>query len=517
MRDIRRIRTLLILSGFISGAAAMTSAQVSIGPQGVYRVDGAQEGVLPNRKTYQIVVTPAPEPDPPLKYALYPRSYECQSGNSVPYWYRAMFEFGREEEFGEFNENMKLWLDGPINDLPVEQVSAFLSRFGSGLEDAQIAAMRAQTDWDLGLYDLRGTDTIYFLLPEFQEARTLARLMTLQARLSVAKGNYEDALTWFRANFRLAHDVAQPETVINQLIGTAIVSIACDDLLDLVAAPGSPNLYWALAAIPRPPVDYRTSYEYEQTLAERYVPWLADSDDPTRTAAEWRTLFRETVRDLAHESDLAGLSIGDDTADWQVALATCALISRNYPRVKRDLIAWGHPAEVVEQMPVGEATALHQRAVYKYVSQRVAKWTLLPYRAVGGRDQREQQRLEEQGWLAPAWSGRETFPIVTTLMPPFEMAHQAEARGTTRPIALMVLEAIRMHAWQNGGRLPASLDEITVVPVPRNPATGAAFPYRLDGDTATLDVATTPNPDDASWYWRVEMRIDPNWTPPNEK
>ena len=85
-----------------------------------------------------------------------------------------------------------------------------------------------------------------------------------------------------------------------------------------------------------------------------------------------------------------------------------------------------------------------------------------------------------------------------------------------RPIALMVVEALRMHAWENAGRLPASLDEITVVPVPENPATGEPFPYHLDGDTASLDVATTLDPEDANWYWRVEMQIDPNWTPPTD-
>ena len=41
---------------------------------------------------------------------------------------------------------------------------------------------------------------------------------------------------------------------------------------------------------------------------------------------------------------------------------------------------------------------------------------------------------------------------------------------------------------------------------PDNPATGEPFPYQLDGDTASLDVATTLDPEDASWYWRVEMR-----------
>lgn len=511
-----RIATVFPAVMLLFGGVA--SAQVSIGPEGVFRVGGEAERGPRNRQVYQIVVTPAPEPDPPLKYALYPRSYELQPGNSVPYWYRAMFEFGRQEAQGgydTFNENMHAWLDGPVSELPVDEVREFLSLLESAFHEARVAALREETDWDLRLYDLRGSETIYFRLPEFQESRTLARFVALRSRLAIAERDYPEAIEWFRVNFRLGRDVAQPETLINQLVGTAIISIACDDLIDLIAAPGSPNLYWALASIPRPPIDYRTSYEFEQTLPQRYVPWLAETDVPDRTGAEWRSLFRQTVRDIAHDSspELDHLAIDDETPDWRVDLATCALISRNYPTVKRDLIDWGYPADEVERMPIGRAVALHQQEAYRRVTQQTAKWAMLPHRAVDGQDEREQQQLEQDGWLAHGWSGRETIPIVTTLLPTFEQAHEAEARGTMRPIALMALEAIRMHAWENGGRLPASLEEITVVPVPDNPATGKPFPYRLEGDTASLDVATTLDPEDATWYWRVEMRIDPEWKP----
>ena len=39
------------------------------------------------------------------------------------------------------------------------------------------------------------------------------------------------------------------------------------------------------------------------------------------------------------------------------------------------------------------------------------------------------------------------------------------------------------------GKLPASLDDVTEVPIPVNPFTGKAFGYRLEGDTAVLEAA----------------------------
>ena len=71
----------------------------------------------------------------------------------------------------------------------------------------------------------------------------------------------------------------------------------------------------------------------------------------------------------------------------------------------------------------------------------------------------------------------------------------ANAEGSTnnvvrldvRVAALRAIEAIRMHAHAHDGKLPASLDEVKIVPVPHNPATGQPFAYRREGETAVLE------------------------------
>jgi hypothetical protein len=44
-----------------------------------------------------------------------------------------------------------------------------------------------------------------------------------------------------------------------------------------------------------------------------------------------------------------------------------------------------------------------------------------------------------------------------------------------------------MHAAQHGGKLPRSLSEITVVPVPNHPRFGTPFRYKLERDKAILE------------------------------
>ena len=61
-----------------------------------------------------------------------------------------------------------------------------------------------------------------------------------------------------------------------------------------------------------------------------------------------------------------------------------------------------------------------------------------------------------------------------------------------------------MHAAQTG-RLPKSLDEIKVVPVPENPATGKVFEYRLDDDTAILELPFRDGFPGTAWRFEITL------------
>ena len=50
---------------------------------------------------------------------------------------------------------------------------------------------------------------------------------------------------------------------------------------------------------------------------------------------------------------------------------------------------------------------------------------------------------------------------------------------------LRIVEALRLHAGQTG-KLPQSLDEITIVPVPNDPATDAPVGYEVLDDGSVM-------------------------------
>ncbi len=70
--------------------------------------------------------------------------------------------------------------------------------------------------------------------------------------------------------------------------------------------------------------------------------------------------------------------------------------------------------------------------------------------------------------------------------------------------ALQAIEAIRMHAAQTG-KLPATLEEITIVPVPLNPVTEKPFVYRLDGETAILELPFSDKMNDYSSRFEITL------------
>jgi hypothetical protein len=87
-------------------------------------------------------------------------------------------------------------------------------------------------------------------------------------------------------------------------------------------------------------------------------------------------------------------------------------------------------------------------------------------------------------------SGQGGVPIAALLLPSLENVLRTEVRMTREYAALQAIEALRMHAAASDGKLPASLSVVTIVPVPKDPASGQPFLYKYDADSgeATLDV-----------------------------
>jgi hypothetical protein len=89
---------------------------------------------------------------------------------------------------------------------------------------------------------------------------------------------------------------------------------------------------------------------------------------------------------------------------------------------------------------------------------------------------------------------------------PFDSVRVLAKRLDTDLAALQGVEAIRSYAASHGGQLPQTLAEITEVPVPKDPVSGAAFRYTRTGATAVLESAVPPG-GDAQDVTRYEITV----------
>lgn len=513
------IVAVLLFAGGLFAPQAVFS-QVRLGPRGPQFVKPqpkpqpgkkklpARPPADPNQPhVFKLNVTPAGEPALPLKYSLLPPYETIQPGNSVPFYYRALLtERERPETRNlEFWENKyDPWLQAPLAQFPRSEVREFLKPYDSMFEEMRTAAHREQTDWSWRLRDMKGLRAISFLMPEMQSSRQLARMLNLKIRLEIAEGRYEDAIESLQIGYKLAKDVGQPPTLINELVGVAIASIMSEEVIQLIGAPDAPNLYWALARLEQPYIDMRPAIRYEMTMPGKVFPSLKEAETADHTPREWGRI----VGDATYNLFVALRGGADDSRKLlQSRLAATGLVLRRYTQAKRDLAQWGYDPRRVEQMPVGQVVAIHEARLYRYISQELTKWSYLPYHEVRSKLRRSQEKLKREGYLAPGMQSREIIPLASMLLPAVSAAHEAGVRLDSRIAVLRVVEAVRMHAANNDGKLPATLDDITLVPVPRNPRDNQPFAYRFDGERAVLDLPAPPRqPARVGWRFVITVK-----------
>ena len=206
---------------------------------------------------------------PALRHRLLPRDVDLKTGNAVPYYYRAMLnlpgtlkeirdKFDDEKELGQWNAPGPD--ETPIAKLPLDKVREANQMFEPIYKNyLRPAFQRSDCDWELGVGDMRGPEIVEFMLPEFQDSREIARMLALRIRLAIAEHRYDDAIETIQQEYRLGHDVAKVPFLVCGLIGTAIDSFGNGTLLELMASPDSPNMYWALTEIPQPAINLQTA------------------------------------------------------------------------------------------------------------------------------------------------------------------------------------------------------------------------------------------------------------------
>ncbi|HVS37802.1 MAG TPA: hypothetical protein VMS17_19750, partial [Gemmataceae bacterium] len=306
----------------------------------------------------------------------------------------------------------------------------------------------------------------------------------------VAERRFDDALVTAKTMFALSRHLGEHPTFIGQLVGVAIASLAVGPLEEMIQQPGCPNLFWALTDLPAPFIDLRQGARGERDWAEGEFR-LLDDKEPMSDAQIKQFLDRiRTLLDADKESAKTGFIKGDP-AGWVADQA------KNEDRVlgaRKRLITAGLAEDKVKQFPASQVILLDEKLDYEIQRDQVLAMTTMPYWQAEKVLAAGDDKLQKGERLFPWW-------------PALIKVRQATARLDQRLALLRCVEALRIYAAENNGKLPAKLDDVKI-PLPLDPVTGKPFPYQLDGDKATLR-GTPPagREKDAAYNVRYEVTI----------
>src|SRR5262249_23524576 len=237
-------------------------------------------------------------------------------------------------------------------------------------------------------------------------------------------------------------DVGDGPTLIHGLVGVAITGIMNERLLELMQQPGAPNFYWAITDLPHPFVDMRKPLQAERLMGESAFPGMADLVKTAKT----RALSTDEIRDhLEKVADAGHFRRGLEPG---VALLAAQL----YPDAKQLLLSQGHKAEQLEKMPVFQVSLLYAMSEYERMFDDLRKWNNIPFPEALAGLRKNRQSL---GKRSPA--GFEGWIFLTDMVPALEKVLWARYRIERAFAALRIVEAIRLHAAANDGKLPAKL------------------------------------------------------------
>ncbi len=423
----------------------------------------------PANEPIKLTIRPAAAPVPALKYELLPDGKDLTPGNAAQLYYRAYSpEWYSWVKAPGMAEKIEKALQTPLHELAALNLNFLLT--DKLLHEVDLAARREYCDWEFT--PRIKAEGMGMVLPDVQGFRTIAKLLAVRARLQMAQGHFDDAVYTLQTANALGRHVGDLPIFICSLVGKAIAQVMNAQVEELIRCPGSPNLYWALADLPRPFISLRKAGGAEKLWLEAELPIIKDLDVTRLGPQQQKALLEQMQR-------LFQLSSNGRDSDWQASLVLLVGAIKAYPEAKSALIAAGRKPAEVEALPVLVVVTIHSLQQYRQLLDDLLKWHAFPYWQAAAGMWQAQKRLHD------ARINKEGYPFIQFL-PATTKIFSARAVLERRLAALQCIEAVRLFAAGHDGRLPAALKDITEVPVPIDPMTGQQFGYRVEGDKAFL-------------------------------
>lgn len=453
-------------------------------------------------ETIELTISPAASPSPVFKYRLTVLPHKTIPGNAATTYMRSLAEGGLRNPFKRITDKFGLeshsWYDSQeFKDVAPEKILEASAEFDTYVREYLArATIQRDCEFDLGMEDLKGNRAIGFLLGFEQETRSMSRVLGLQTRAAIIEERFEDAVSLMRMNYQLAQNVSQTPALVAGLIGIAEVGITNHGMEQLISTEGSPNMYWALTELPRPIINLRRAMRMEMQWGERLIPELAEARKE-HTDQEWNSLLNKVSGRFADgllfgqiQNGVSGVAERKQAPQDSLMATAFGLVS--YRSAKKRLIAGGEKKEDVEAMSVSEVLLKDASRELARISDFAEKEIYLPY----------PESMTRFNYVEDFLVGEEKLNspgavFASMILPAATQIRRAQLRVDRNICALRVIEAMRMHVAETGV-LPSSLDEIKIVPVPDNPATGEPFRYSLNEGKAVLDLPR----DGLNLYWK---------------
>ncbi|HVL15805.1 MAG TPA: hypothetical protein VM529_24755 [Gemmata sp.] len=447
------------------------ASAVPAGPRPQAKDGGPDRPQQPSPQIIPLDVSLTPAPVPAFRYELLPSRKSRTPGNAAVDYQRAVIrlpQWPRDPQAAQqLNDDTDRWHAASLDEYPHDEVATFLKGYEQTFAALDRAATRERCDWQLD--DYLGPDHLDGLLNEVQKYRELTRFNSLRLRAHLAKNDFDAAIRDLRAGFRLGKDVAEGPTTIRMLVGLALVGVTTGDAEKWIGRPEAPNLYWALASLPAPFIDPRPALDGEFKFVSGSLPQPEELSRGVLEPAKANQLLEEV------RGAVCRLGACPVTADQLGAYA-----ARHAAAARTQLVAMGQPADAVKKMPDAQAVALRATLVLRANWDDVVKCFGLPYEKATAelariREAAEKLRKGDDPLLA----------IYATDAAAMLKVHYAYVRVQRRLAGLQAVEAVRLHAATSGGKLPATLADVTAVPIPDDPISGRPFVY------ATTDAGFT--------------------------
>ena len=451
----------------------------------------------------EMTVSAASQPDPIFEHRLTFLPYETTNGNAATIYLAGLAEYSLEKIWRDLKKQLGedpyewAYIDTPTEKIPLENLRLASAKFDPFIKDyIARATLRRNCDWGLKLEDMTGPAFIGMSLSWMQDTRSISRTLAMQTRLAIIESRFDDAIDLMRMNYRLAENVGREKVLVGNLVAIAEAGITNRSMTHFIAAPDSPNMYWALSELPRPMVDLRGAVRLECANGLRIVPELASADTEEHSIEEWSRIAREIPVALMEFGYQA--TEPEKTAMRFIPLGLGIM---SYGPAKQRLIESGMDLEKVEAMAVGQVLLIDAKREYLRIANLMEKEVYLPFPTSDERtDKIEDLMLSNQSQITGGFG--QIFAGM--LLPALQQVRSAQVRTEREVDALRVIEALRMHAAKTG-KFPTKLSDVSVVPVPNNPATLKPFEYRLDGETAVIELPRSDGPRYAKRF-RISLR-----------